>query len=151
MYFQALCQPETWQNNSKYIYKSLVLQFVYFSFNIFLTSTQCWIKLLSCSFLSLKRIVWSELSPLTYLGSQYSTLNSGLSLVTKVSFSIRSSVMVGGGRAMARATSPSNGGDCLRLNENENWGRWWAMIWTTWKQKKTEVALKRIQSSLKFP
>ena len=67
----------------------------------------------------------------TYLGSQYMTLNSGLSLVTNISLSMSSSLMVGGGRAIANPTNPNKGGGCLRVNEKENCGRMCARICTT--------------------
>ena len=56
----------------------------------------------------------------TYLGSTYISLKSGLSLVTNMSLSISSSLIVGGGRAMARQTMPSRGGGCFRVREKEN-------------------------------
>ena len=79
------------------------------------------------------------------------TLKLGLSLVTNMSLSMSSSLIVGGGSAMASPTRPSSGGGCFRVSENENWGRMWVKICTTWKIHRTNyLAFKKNMCFKKF-
>ena len=56
-----------------------------------------------------------------------------------MSESMRSSLMVGGGSAMARPTSPSSGGGCFRVSEKENCGRMCVMNCTTYSEEEQRI------------
>ena len=60
------------------------------------------------------------------------TFKFGDNLIINVSLSILSSVIVGGGRAMATPTKPKYWVVDFLFRLKHNWGRNWAVIYTTW-------------------
>lgn len=76
-----------------------------------------------------------QFSTKTYKVSQYIILKSGLSLMMNVSLSIRSSVMVGGGRATAIPTIPIMWDCNFLLTPKHDCCRICPVMYTTWWKK----------------
>lgn len=74
-----------------------------------------------------------QLVPLliTYIVSQYMIFKFGDSLIMNVSLSILSSVMVGGGSAIAMPTNPKYCVVDFLFRLKHIWGRKWAVTYTT--------------------